>query len=280
MAKTVAPYGSWRSPISIEQCAAAGDPWFTYAVVDLAADGLTWIEPRAAEEGRAVLVHRRADGFRAELTPRGFDARTRVHEYGGGAAWRHGDTFFFSHFGDGRVYRVDGLEGEPRPVTPEPAEPNALRYADGRVSPDGSTVFCVREQHGAGVVNDLVSFPADGSAAPRVVATGRDFYAAPRVGPDGRLAYPRLGRPAASVHRHRALGRRRADRGRRRRVDLPAGVGPGRRAPLGLRPRRLVEPLPRRRAAHRAPGRARLPAMGLRPQHATAFSRTGASRAP
>ena len=97
-----------------------------------------------------MLVHRRADGSRAELTPRGFDARTRVHEYGGGAAWRHGDTFFFSHFGDGRVYRVDGADGEPRPITPEPAEPNALRYADGRVTADGSTVFCVREPHGAG----------------------------------------------------------------------------------------------------------------------------------
>jgi dipeptidyl aminopeptidase/acylaminoacyl peptidase len=189
VAKTVAPYGSWRSPISIEQCAATGDPWFTYVVVDLAADGLTWIEPRAEEEGRAVLVHRRADGSRAELTPRDFDARSRVHEYGGGAAWRHGDTFFFSHFGDGRVYRVDGLDGEPLPITPEPGEPNALRYADGRVTTDGSTVFCVREQHGAGVVNELVAFPADGSAEPHVVTTGRDFYAAPRIGPNGRLAY-------------------------------------------------------------------------------------------
>src|SRR3954471_15711288 len=173
----------------MERGPAAGDPWFAYAIVDLAADGLTWIEPRAEEEGRAVLVHRRAGGSGVELTPRGFDARTRVHEYGGGAAWCHGDTFFFSHFGDGRVYRVDGLDGEPRPITPEPGEPNALRYADGRVTADGSTVFCVREQHGAGVVNELVAFPADGSAAPRVVASGRDFYAAPRIGQDGRLAY-------------------------------------------------------------------------------------------
>ncbi len=189
MAKTVAPYGSWRSPISIEQVAATADPWFSWVVVDLDDDGIVWIEPRPAEAGRAVLVHRRADGSRQELTPPGFDARTRVHEYGGGAAWRHGDAFFFSNFGDGRVYRVDG-DAEPVPVTPDPPEPSALRYADGRVTADGATVTCVRESHqGENVVNELVSFPSDGSGEPTVVQTGRDFYGAPRIAPDGRLAF-------------------------------------------------------------------------------------------
>ena len=188
-AKTAAPYGSWPSPISIEQAAEVGEPWFTWLPVDLSADDILWIEPRPDEEGRAVLVQGRPDGSRNELTPPGFDARTRVHEYGGGAAWRHDGAVFFSHFGDGRVYRVDG-GSQPRPVTPEPGEPNALRYADGRVSEDGSTVFCVRESHHAeGVVNEIVAFPTDGSEDPRLVATGRDFYGAPRIGPEGRLAY-------------------------------------------------------------------------------------------
>ncbi len=189
MPKTVAPYGSWRSPISIERAASTADPWFFWSIVDFGADGLLWIEPRPAEAGRSVVVKGHADGSRSVLTPEGFDARTRVHEYGGGAVWRHGDAVFFSNFGDSRVYRVDG-GGEPRPVTPEPSEPNALRYADGRVTTDGSTVICVRESHRDGdVVNELVSFPADGSGEPSVVKTGRDFYAAPRIGPDGKLAF-------------------------------------------------------------------------------------------
>ena len=189
MAKTVAPYGSWRSPISIERAAGAGDPWFSWVVVDFDDRGILWIEPRPAEGGRAVLVHRRPDGSRRELTPPGFDARTRVHEYGGGAVWSHGDAIFFSNFGDGRVYRIDG-SGDPHPVTPEPPQPNALRYADGRVTVGGSTVVCVRESHrGDDVVNELVSFPADGSSEPSVLRTGRDFYAAPRIGPNGRLAF-------------------------------------------------------------------------------------------
>jgi dipeptidyl aminopeptidase/acylaminoacyl peptidase len=189
VAKTVAPYGSWPSPISIEQIASAGDPWFSWAVVDLGADDVLWIEPRPAEQGRAVLVRRRADGTRAELTPAGFDARSRVHEYGGGAAWRQAGAVYFSNFDDGRVYRVDD-GSTPRAVTPEPPEPQALRYADGRLTADDATVVCVRESHrGGDVVNELVSFSADGSAEPSVVQTGRDFYAAPRPAPDGRLAY-------------------------------------------------------------------------------------------
>jgi dipeptidyl aminopeptidase/acylaminoacyl peptidase len=187
--KTVAPYGSWRSAISIEEIAGAGDPWFSWVVVDLDEDGLLWTEPRPAEEGRATLLRGDTDGSRRELTPPGFDARSQVHEYGGGAVWRHGAAVFFSNFGDGRVYRVDG-DDEPMPVTPEPSEPNALRYADGSVTADGATVICVRESHDAGrVVNELVAFPADGSKEPHVVHSGRDFYAAPRTGPDGRFAF-------------------------------------------------------------------------------------------
>ena len=102
MAKKIAPYGSWASPISIEDLAEGGDAQFSWVVVDFDDDGLLWIEPRTAEGGRSVVVRGGADGSRAILTPPGFDARTRVHEYGGGAVWRHENTIFFSNFGDGR----------------------------------------------------------------------------------------------------------------------------------------------------------------------------------
>ncbi len=185
MQKTIAPYGSWPSPYDLELLAGAGNSYLQFTVVDLDDDRVYWLEPRAAEGGRAALMLGRDDGTRTEVTPPGFDARTRVHEYGGGAVWRHDETFYASSFEDGRVYRLpDGV-----PVTPEPSEPNALRYADGVVTPDGTTI-CVRESHGDTVVNELVAFPADGSADPRVIANGRDFYMAPRVSPDGeRLAF-------------------------------------------------------------------------------------------
>ena len=177
--KRIAPYGAWASPISIEDAASTGDPFFGYTIVDFDAGGLVWLEPRPAQAGRSALVRNGE-----EFAPADFDARTRVHEYGGGAVWTGGGAIFASSFADGRVYRVE--DGKPRPVTPEPAEPNALRYADGFVA--SGRVVCVRESHGAEIVNELVSFPVEGGE-PEVVHSGRDFYAAPRVGPDGRLAY-------------------------------------------------------------------------------------------
>jgi dipeptidyl aminopeptidase/acylaminoacyl peptidase len=180
VAKRIAPYGAWASPISIEEAASTGDPFFGYTIVDFDDGGLVWLEPRPAQAGRSALMRNGE-----EVTPADFDARTRVHEYGGGAVWTAHGAIFASSFADGRVYRVE--DGTPRPVTPEPPQPNALRYADGFVS--GVEVICVRESHGdTGVVNELVSFPVDGGEV-TPVHTGRDFYAAPRVGPDGRLAY-------------------------------------------------------------------------------------------
>jgi dipeptidyl aminopeptidase/acylaminoacyl peptidase len=175
-----APYGSWRSPISIEQLATRREPFFGYAIVAFDDDGLLLLEQRPEEGGRAALVR---DGV--ELTPKEFNARTRVHEYGGGAVWTGEGAIFASSFDDGRVYRI--AQGEATPLTPEPPEPNAVRYADGHVS--RGRITCVRESHGAEVVNELVAFPVQGGE-PEVVAGGRDFYSNPRWNADGsRLAY-------------------------------------------------------------------------------------------
>ncbi|HZC28678.1 MAG TPA: S9 family peptidase, partial [Gaiellaceae bacterium] len=64
----------------------------------------------------------------------------------------------------------------------------AWRYADGRVTPDGRLIVCVRERHDVAgePLNELVAFAADGAAEPRVIASGRDFYSSPRVSADGR----------------------------------------------------------------------------------------------
>jgi dipeptidyl aminopeptidase/acylaminoacyl peptidase len=152
----------------------------------LEADGgdLYWTESRPAEGGRTVVVRRSPAGEVADVTPPGFDARTRVHEYGGGAyAVRHGEVYF-ANFADQRLYRHRPGE-HPRPITPEPPLPAALRYADFTFG-DGFLI-CVGERHGTGeACNELIRVPLDGSAAPKVIATGHDFYSSPRLSPDGR----------------------------------------------------------------------------------------------
>ncbi|HEY3543091.1 MAG TPA: prolyl oligopeptidase family serine peptidase [Gaiellaceae bacterium] len=171
------PYGTWPSALDAATVARASGK--SFSALDLSLGRPRWAETRADEGGRAVVV----DEQLGDLTPAGSNARTRAHEYGGGAVWYHGDAVFYSEFTDGRVHRVGH-----GPITPEGGD---VRYADGAVSADGSIVYCVRERHeGETVTNELVSFPADGSAEPTIVAGGRDFYMAPRPSPDGaRLAW-------------------------------------------------------------------------------------------
>jgi dipeptidyl aminopeptidase/acylaminoacyl peptidase len=184
MPASTAPYGSWKSPISAALIAQGSiylaDPQPTDG-------GIYWFEMRPAEGGRYVVVRRTPDGEVTDAIPAGFNARTRVHEYGGGSFLVEGETVFFSNFDDQRVYRQEP-GGAPRPITPEPSPEAALRYADARSTPDGSVLVCVRESHaGSEVVNELVTLPADGSEPPRSIASGHDFYSFPRISPDGGI---------------------------------------------------------------------------------------------
>ncbi len=182
---TVAPYGSWESPIDIDLVAREAGVMFSY--VDVAEHGIYWLESRPQQKGRSALVFRPAGDEPVDVVPPDFNVRTRVHEYGGGAWFRGAEVVFCSNFDDSRLYRIESPGAEPQPITPEPEEPNALRYADGRVFAEGGLIVCVRESHGAGEPrNELVVLPVDGSAEPRVIASGRDFYAAPRPSPNGK----------------------------------------------------------------------------------------------
>jgi len=132
-----------------------------------------------------VIVRRAPDGQTQDVTPPGFNVRTRVHEYGGGAFAVVGGVAYFSNFGDQRLYRQDP-GAEPRPIRGDAAGPH-LRYADGVAW--GERMFCVREDHSAAgreAVNTVVCFRLDGAGETQVLVSGNDFYAAPRVSPDGK----------------------------------------------------------------------------------------------
>ena len=185
---SVRPYGTWRSPITAARVAEATvrlrQPW-------VEGDVVSWLESRPAEAGRTVLCRADPWSSAADVTPPGFYVRDKVHEYGGGAYALHAGTVVFANFEDQRLYRQDPGSA-PQPITPTPGAPGADRHADMRVSPDGARVVCVRERHSLEGLpeNELVMLPIDGSAEPRSIASGRDFYAAPRFSPDGsRLAW-------------------------------------------------------------------------------------------
>src|SRR3954464_1516930 len=73
----IAPYGSWKSPISSDLIVAQS---IGLSEVRIDRGDVYWLESRPQERGRAVVV---LDG--RELTPSPFNVRTRIHEYGGGA---------------------------------------------------------------------------------------------------------------------------------------------------------------------------------------------------
>jgi hypothetical protein len=68
--------------------------------------------------GRNVVVDLESG---KDIFGEGFNARSRVHEYGGGPAIVHGGLGHFTNASDLKVYKVDlqdGLPGTPESVSP------------------------------------------------------------------------------------------------------------------------------------------------------------------
>ncbi len=176
--KQRAIHGAWPSPIAAAMVAAGASP-----LSQLALDGLDvyWLAGRASEGGRTTLLRQRAGV--EEMTPAPFNVRSRVHEYGGGACLVDSGSIYFSHFADNRIYVKQGN-----------AAPVALsaggdrRYADFVLDRSRRRLIAVREDHAAGdhahPDNTLCAVGFDGKET--VLAAGFDFYAAPRLSPDGR----------------------------------------------------------------------------------------------
>ncbi len=180
-----AAYGFWKSPITSDLVAGEA---IRLAPPTLS-DGLVyWSEGRPTEGGRNVIVRREADGTLHDLNPAPYNARTRVHEYGGGAYVIEGGTVYFSNDADQRIYRLEAGQ-PPAPVTPK----GAWRYADAVVDRARGRLICVREDHtptDREAVNTVVSLSLDGQTGVRVLASGNDFYSNPRLSPGGsRLAW-------------------------------------------------------------------------------------------
>jgi len=190
----VIPHGEWPSPITPELVVAA-----SVSIGEILLDGpdVCWSELRPAEGGRVQVVRRTPDGTPHDLLPDGFSARTRVHEYGGGAWLVDDGWLYFANWADQRLHRMPVDGGTPEPITPEPPTPMAWRYADMRRV--GDVLVCVRERHDTGgeAANEIVAVPVAGGSAPQVLVRGPDFVASPRPSPSGmQLAWIQWDHPA------------------------------------------------------------------------------------
>jgi dipeptidyl aminopeptidase/acylaminoacyl peptidase len=188
----IAPHGAWQSPITPELITAKALRLERSAQTWIDGDDVYWTEGRPVEGGRSALMRRTPDGALHELAPPPFNVRSRVHEYGGGEFAVTEGIVWFSNFADGRVYRLEPGT-KPHALTPAGL---GYRYADFAIDRARRRVMCVREDHGPEGQsltpnNTLVSFAADRAGrGGRIIVSGNDFYAAPRLSPDGKqLAY-------------------------------------------------------------------------------------------
>jgi dipeptidyl aminopeptidase/acylaminoacyl peptidase len=179
--KTIAPYGTWHSPVTAQL--------MTQAAVALSAlwvDGtdLYWLESRPSEAGRTCLCRRGSDGKIVDVTPPPVNVGSRVHEYGGGAFAVRGGRIIFSERRDGSLWLIDG-EAAPRRL----ATPDGCRYADFEFDSARHRVLAVREDHRDRPPTDpkaavvAISLTGEGE---EILVEGPDFLSAPRLSPDGQ----------------------------------------------------------------------------------------------
>lgn len=183
MVSQMATYGSWKSPVTADEVFAKS---VGLRSIQLDGDKLYWSESRP--DGRTVIVCRSSDQQAIDLTPAGYNVRTRVHEYGGGDYLAAGGVVYFSNFTDQQMYRqVPGAEPEPFTRLP------GMRYADAILDEVRGRIIVVREDHTTGApqpVNALVSIRTAGDDDGQVLVSGNDFYATPCLNPEGtRLAW-------------------------------------------------------------------------------------------
>lgn len=178
MSKPVRPYGNWPSPISPESV-ARGSVRFSDLRID--GDNAFWIESRPAEEGRCVVVCEDVKGTVTDVLPAPYSARTRVHEYGGGALTVHNGVIYFANGADGQLYCMT-VGGPVRQITAIPT----MRFADMIVDERHQRLITIVEDHSTNDVTNSIAAVSLSDGNVTTLIAGNDFYSTPRLSPDGK----------------------------------------------------------------------------------------------
>lgn len=179
--KQKAAFGSWESPITTDLMLSDS---VGLGEISIFEDAIYWIEMRPQESGRYVVVKQTPDGQQIDVIPPDFNARSRVHEYGGGSYLVTEQGLVFTNFSDQALYLIDS-NNDCHKLTKQ----RDCRYADMVYDQNHDRLICVREDHSdkaKEAVNTVVAVPLKGDGDEKCLVEGADFYSNPRISHDGK----------------------------------------------------------------------------------------------
>ncbi|KAI1721343.1 prolyl oligopeptidase family domain-containing protein [Ditylenchus destructor] len=188
--KIVAKHGEWKSPITSDFLVKGS----CKAICELQASAGTpfWIE-QTFPAGQRVLYERGKSGEKRRWSPEGVNCNNSVHEYGGGCLFLTDTRVYICS--KGGIYELNKPEEEPRAIV----SIENVRHADPHVA--GDYVYAVQERHdkiseSGGEPENLLIRAHISTGEVSTVAVGADFYAEPRISPDGKqLAWIEWNKP-------------------------------------------------------------------------------------
>jgi len=198
------PYGSWKSPIRAEDVVKEAVGFTQIATTD---DDIYWVESRPGEGNRHVIVkYHLATQTKKEMTSHGFNARTLIYSYGGGALTvSNNGTIYFTNYSslvganDQRIFRQAPGE-EPVPITPL----IKTCYGDGIIykNADQERLICVAEDNTLGGESLLSIISIDTQGQKQTISLVQEenpspyYYSSPCLSPDQKhLAWLRWNIP-------------------------------------------------------------------------------------
>ena len=176
----------WESPITEDDVIHES---LNISDIHIDGDDVYWIEKRDDEDGRNVIIKKDNNGNVTDVIPNKFNAKTNVHEYGGGSFSVSNGIVIFSNYPDNRLYKVSEADPLPTPITKD--DPN-LRYANIAFDNFHNRIITVHENHTNpnNIINSLVSINLEAPNNMITIKSGADFYSSPSINPDStKLAW-------------------------------------------------------------------------------------------
>lgn len=169
-------YGSWKSPITSKMLTGG-----SIKFLDIFVDGNDFYisELRPSEKGRSTILKFNGKIF-DEILDNKFNARTKVHEYGGLSFAVKDSEIYFSNFVDQRIYKKN-KKGKYFPIT----DVSTDRYANFIIDETKNLIFSVQEEHLENEVNNSI-VKIDSDQKVTKIAQGFDFYSSLVISPDNR----------------------------------------------------------------------------------------------